>query len=64
MFVIAFVSAIMALIVIVNNHCDRVRDGDRVFVCMTVIVIVTVTLIAFNSFFVDRCCVCDHGYKR
>ena len=37
-------SVIMALIVNVN-HCDRFRDGDRVFVCMTVIVIVTVTLI-------------------
>ena len=44
---IVFVSVIMALIVSVN-HFDRVRDGDRVFVCMTVIVIVTVTLIVFK----------------
>ena len=47
MFVIAFVSVIMGLIVIVNKRCDRVRDGDRIFVCMTVIVIVTVTLTVF-----------------
>ena len=46
-FVIAFVSVIMGLIVIVNNHCDRVRDDHRIFVCMTVIVIVTVTLTVF-----------------
>ena len=47
MFVITFVSVIMALIVIVNNHCDRVRDDDRIFVGMTVILIMTVTLIVF-----------------
>ena len=47
---IVFVSVIMALIVSVN-HFDRVRDGDRVFVCMTVIVIVTVTLIVFKLYF-------------
>ena len=35
----------MTLFVIINNDCDR--DGDRTFVCMTVIVTVTVTLIVF-----------------
>ena len=44
-----FVSVIMALIVSVN-HFDRVRDGDRVFVCMTVILIVTFIVFKFISF--------------
>ena len=37
---IAFVSINMALIIIANNKCD----SDRIFVGMTVFVIVTVTL--------------------
>ena len=36
MFVIVFVS-----VNCVNNYCDRVRDGDRIFVSMIVIVIVS-----------------------
>ena len=47
MFVIAFVSAPMALSVIKNNDCDSVRDSDLTFLGMTVIVIVTVTLVVF-----------------
>ena len=33
----------------VNNPCDRFRDGDRIFVCMTVIVIVN----DFDRFLID-----------
>ena len=44
-------SVIMALIVNVN-HCDRFRDGDRVFVCMTVIVIVTDRFLIYFLFIV------------
>ena len=34
---------------IVNSPCDRFRDGDRIFVCMTVIVIVN----DFDRFLID-----------
>ena len=40
-FTFVFVIVFCPLIVSVNNHCDYVRDIGSIFVCMTVIMIVS-----------------------